>query len=244
MKVKRKIIKIDEDLCTGCGQCVIACAEGAIEIIDGKAKVISDNLCDGLGACLGECPEGALEIIERDAEEFDEVAVEAHLENRKKEEDKAPQMACGCPSTHIQSFAPKTSSCQNANLPADLKGGASELTHWPVQIKLVPPTAPFLKGAHLLVAADCVSVAYPSFHQDLLKGKVVMMGCPKFDGADEYVDKFTDVFTTADIKKITCAIMEVPCCSAMKTIVRKALERSGKTIPLEFIVIGARGEIK
>ncbi|MBU0992154.1 MAG: 4Fe-4S binding protein [Proteobacteria bacterium] len=243
MKVKRKIIKIDEELCTGCGECVIACAEGAIAIIDGKAKVISDNLCDGLGACLGECPEGALEIIEREADEFDETAVEVHLEAQKKNEEDAPKMACGCSSTHIQSFAPQ-SPCQKANQPAAIESGKSELRHWPVQIKLVPATAPFLKGAELLVAADCVPVAYPSFHTDFLKGKAIMMGCPKFDGAEEYIQKFTDVFTTADIKKITCAIMEVPCCSGMKTIILKALEKSGKNIPVEFVTIGAQGGIK
>jgi NAD-dependent dihydropyrimidine dehydrogenase PreA subunit len=244
MKVKRKIIKIDEEKCTGCGQCVIACAEGAIEIIEGKAKVISDNLCDGLGACMGECPEGALQIIEREADEFDEHAVHHHLDEKKKKEAHAPgKMACGCPSSHIQSFAP-ANACACANQPKEVSGVKSELRHWPVQIKLVPPTAPFLKGADLLVAADCVAVAYPAFHQDLLKGRAVVMGCPKFDGAEEYENRFLDIFNTADIRKITVAVMEVPCCSAMKTIVQNALKRSGKTIPIEFVTVAPRGEVK
>jgi len=240
MKVKRKIIKIDEDLCNGCGQCVIACAEGAIQIIDGKAKVISDNLCDGLGACIGDCPEGALEIIEREAEEFDEVAVEKHLS--KEQEDKPPVMACGCPSTHIQTFAP-ASSCEQANIPASIEDARSALTHWPVQIRLVPAQAPFLKGADLLVLADCCAVAYPRLHQDMLNGKVVMMGCPKFDDADAYVDKFADIFKTANIKSITAVVMEVPCCSGLPMILRKGMALAGKKIPVEKIVISTRGEI-
>ena len=240
MKVKRKIIKIDEDLCNGCGQCVIACAEGAIQIIDGKAKVVSDNLCDGLGACIGDCPEGALEIIEREAEEFDEIAVETHLS--KEGEKEAPVMACGCPSTQIQTFVP-ASSCEQANIPASIEDGQSALAHWPVQIRLVPAHAPFLRGANLLVLADCCAVAYPHLHKDMLDGKVVMMGCPKFDETDAYVDKFADIFKTADIKSITVVIMEVPCCSGLPMIVKKGMAVAGKEIPVTRIVISTRGDI-
>ncbi len=240
---KRKIIEINEELCTGCGNCIVDCAEGAMKIVDGKAKVISDNLCDGLGACIGNCPEDALKIIEREADEFDEEAVEKHLavmkENEKKEGD---TMACGCPSTHIQSFAP-TTLCQEANKPASQVSAATALTHWPVQIKLVPPTAPFLKGADLLVAADCTPIAYPDFHAELLKGKAVMIGCPKFDDADEYVEKFADIFNVADLKSVTVVAMEVPCCQGLPYIIEKAMEKSGKNIPVEKVTISARGEI-
>lgn len=241
MKVMRKIIEINEEKCTGCGQCVVACAEGAIEIRDGKAKIIRDLLCDGLGACIGECPEDALKIIEREADEFDEHAVHEHLAKKEKEETPKP-MACGCPSSHIQSFVP-SGSCVTANAPRTMTEQTSALTHWPVQIKLVPPTAPFLKGADLLVSADCVPVAYPGMHSELLKGKAVMIGCPKFDNAEEYIEKFTQVFQQSGIKSVTVAIMEVPCCSALLTVIRRAMEKSGMNIPIHEVVVGIRGKI-
>ena len=244
MKVKRKIIEIDEELCDGCGQCVPSCAEGALQIVDGKAKIVADMYCDGLGACLGDCPNGALKVIEREADEFDEEAVEEYLAEKEKNkpEEKAETMACGCPSAQIQDFKTGTS-CQEANRPANFQEVDSALSHWPVQIKLVPPTAPFLKGADLLVAADCVPVAFPSLHRDFLKGKAVMIGCPKFDDVQEYIDKFAQVFKTADIKSITTVVMEVPCCSGLPVIVKKGLEASGKNIPLEEVVISVRGKI-
>jgi len=240
MKVMRKIIEIDEDLCDGCGQCVLSCAEGSLEIVDGKAKVISENLCDGLGACIGECPQGALRIVEREAEAFDEEAVEEHL---KKMEQKAPAAAQGCPSAAVRSF-PGADPCAEANRPATLQSEKrSELTHWPIQIKLVPPAAPFLKGAHLLVAADCVPVAFPSLHQAFLKGRAVMIGCPKFDDVQEYIDKFAEIFKTAGIQSVTTVVMEVPCCSGLPMIVKKGMEKSGKNIPMEKVVVSVRGEI-
>ena len=242
MKVKRKIIKIDEELCDGCGQCVIACAEGAIEIIDGKARVISDNLCDGLGACIGDCPQGALKIIERETEEFDVDAVEKHLEQQKKAAPTLDTLPCGCPSTQIQEFVPSTS-CSSANKPASIESAESALSHWPVQIRLVPPNAPFLKGSDLLVTADCVPVAYPALHRDFLKGKKIMIGCPKFDDKESYVEKFTEIFKIAGIKSITCLIMEVPCCSGLPGILNKAMENAGITIPFEKVVINNMGEI-
>jgi NAD-dependent dihydropyrimidine dehydrogenase PreA subunit len=243
MKINRKIIEIDEELCNGCGQCVIACAEGAIEIIDGKAKVISDNLCDGLGACLGECPEGALLIIEREAEDFDEDAVETHLAEIEKNKEKTPVMPCGCPSTQLQSFGAPASPCQGSNQPASLASAQSALSNWPVQISLIPPTAPFLKRADLLVSADCVPIAFSAFHADFLKGKTVMMGCPKLDNPQEYIDKFAEIFRTADLKTLTCVIMEVPCCSGLPVILQKGMEAAGKKVPMEVIVISTRGEI-
>ncbi|UCF57274.1 MAG: 4Fe-4S binding protein [Deltaproteobacteria bacterium] len=243
MKVNRKIIEIDEELCNGCGQCVPSCAEGALEIVDGKAKLVSEVYCDGLGACLAECPTGALTVVESEAEEFDEEAVEEYLSSKAQEEHfEEATMACGCPSTQIQSFAPATP-CEEANEPAIQKSQDSALSHWPVQIKLVPPTAPFLKGADLLVAADCTPVAYPNFHQDFLKGKAVMVGCPKFDDGQEYVQKFAAIFSTAGIRSVTVVVMEVPCCQGLPIIVEKGMEMSGKRIPMEKVVISAKGEV-
>ena len=243
MKINRKIIEIDEELCDGCGQCVPSCAEGALQVIDGKARLVADIYCDGLGACLGDCPTGALSIIERKADDFDEEAVEKHLNAVAiKEPEKEATMACGCPSSQIQSFVPPES-CQEANKPVVHKDIVTELSHWPVQIRLVPPTAPFLKNADLLVAADCTPIAYPNFHRDFLKGKVVMVGCPKFDDSQEYIKKFADIFGTTDIKSVTVLVMDVPCCRGLPTIVEKGMELAGKKIPVEVVVINARGDI-
>ena len=243
MKILRKIIEIDEELCDGCGQCVPGCAEGSLQIVDGKAKMVSENLCDGLGACIGECPTGALKIVEREADEFDEEAVEKYLTEKEAEKQKEPTMlACGCPSTNIQTFAP-ASSCKEANIPASFEGEESALSHWPVQIRLVPATAPFLKGADLLVLADCCGIAIPTLHRDLLKGRVVMIGCPKFDDVEEYIDKFADIFKTADINSVMAVVMEVPCCSGLPMIVKKGMEAAGKNIPIEEVVISTRGKI-
>ncbi len=244
MKITRKIIEIDDERCDGCGNCVVACAEGALAIIDGKAKVISDNLCDGLGACIGDCPQDALKIIEREAEDFDEAAVEKHLETLKAAADQeAPAtMPCGCPSTQIQSFAP-TAGCQGANVPKALETSSSALTHWPVKIRLIPPTAPFLKGADLLVVADCVPVAFSNLHCDYLDGKTVMVGCPKFDDAQEYVDKFAQIFKTAGINSVTTMVMEVPCCSGLPMIVEKGMAAAGVDVPSRQVTISTRGEV-
>jgi ferredoxin len=244
MKVLRKIIEIDDELCDGCGQCIPSCAEGALEIIDGKARIVADKLCDGLGACMGECPTGALKIVERETEEFDEEAVERHLTEKEKQEPKEKtDMPCGCPSTTIQTFVPSEST-QTAHIPAAV-GAESEslLSHWPVQIRLIPAKAPFLKGADLLVLADCVAVAFPTLHKDFIKGKVVMMGCPKFDEVQEYVDKFTEIFRIAGIKSITTVVMEVPCCTGLPGIVKKGLQASGQKIPMDEIVISTRGKV-
>jgi Fe-S-cluster-containing hydrogenase component 2 len=243
MKRRRKIIEIDEELCDGCGQCVPGCAEGSLQIVDGKAKMVSDNLCDGLGACIGECPNGALRIGEREAEEFDEEAVEKYLAEKEAAKQKQqPVLACGCPSTNIQTFAP-VSSCREAKMPAGFEDSESALSHWPIQIRLVPATAPFLKGADLLVLADCCGVAIPNLHKDLLKGRVVMIGCPKFDDIKEYVEKFADIFKTADIKSVLSVVMEVPCCSGLPMIVKKGMEAAGKHIPIKELIISTRGKI-
>jgi ferredoxin len=242
MKVKRKIIEIDDELCNGCGQCVPSCAEGALEIVDGKARLSGERYCDGLGACLGECPTGALQVIEREAEDFDEAAVEAYLKEKEEHQmPPQPQVVHGCPSARIQSLLPHAG---DKAQPAVAQGAsASNLTHWPVQIHLVPPSAPFLRGADLLVVSDCVPVAYPNLHGDFLPGKVVLVGCPKFDDVKAYIQKFSDIFKTAGIKSVTILSMEVPCCSGLAAIVRKGIEASGKRIPREELVISLRGEI-
>ncbi len=247
---KRRIVCIDEAKCNGCGQCVTACAEGAIELIGGKARLVADKYCDGLAACLGTCPQDAISIIEREADSFDPEAVEKYLSRNKS--DRAEELPgnaafageggatpCGCPSANTQMF-PEYAAEERKSGSASLQ--TTRLTHWPVQIKLVPPTAPFLKNADLLVASDCVPAAYPAFHEDLLKGKVLMMGCPKFDDTAEYVDKFTQIFAGSNIKSITVAIMEVRCCSKMSTIVTTAMQRSGRQIPMKTIVINSKGE--
>ncbi|MCF8074569.1 MAG: 4Fe-4S binding protein [Desulfotignum sp.] len=246
MKVLRKIIEIDDEKCDGCGNCVPSCAEGAIQIVNGKARVISDKYCDGLGACLGECPQDALHIVEREAEEFDEAAVHELLKQQAQTEKSAgqrkPVMTGCCPSAALKTFS--DTSCDCANQPRVTgSGGPSALGHWPVQIRLVPAGASFLKDADLVIAADCVPVAYPSFHRDFLAGKAVMIGCPKFDDTQGYVDKLTDVFKKSGIKTITAVIMEVPCCSGLPHIIKKALENSGMDIPFSQVTISARGEI-
>jgi len=222
MKTTRKIIEIDEELCNGCGECVTACAEGAIRIIDGKARLISDKYCDGLGACLGDCPMDALKIVERPAEAF-------------VEPNPAPDQAHACPGAQARSL-PARAPSQDA--------GPSALTHWPVQIRLVPPEAPFLQGADLLVAADCAPVAYANFHRDFLRDKVIMVGCPKFDDVELYIDRFTEIFRTNDIKSVTVIVMQVPCCQGLPIIVEKAMRAAGKTIPIEKVVITLDGSIQ
>lgn len=253
MKTVRKIIKINEELCDGCGLCVPDCAEGSLKIIDGKARLVADKLCDGLGACLGACPTGALEIISREADEFDEEAVEKYLAEEKNKSTPKNQTTTdsGCASTHLQSFVPRaaaangSSPCKTANAPTQLSpalGGDSALSHWPVQIRLIPAQAPFLQNAHLLVAADCTAVAARSFQEKYMEGKTVMMGCPKFDDADSYVQRFAEIIATCNLQSLTVLIMEVPCCSAMNAIIQKAMERAGKTVPVEQITISTRGE--
>ncbi len=243
MKIMRKIIEIDEELCNGCGQCVPACEEGAIEIVDGKAKLVAEKYCDGLGACLGDCPTGALKIVEREAEDFDEKAVEEYLKAKEAQVGHGQAaVACGCPSEKIISFG-NQSPCDKANKPIQHYQAQSALTHWPVQIRLVPPSAPFLKNSDLLVAADCVPVAYPFFHRDFLQGRSVLLGCPKFDDAEDYIRKFTQIFKEADIKSLTAAIMEVPCCSSMLVILDRALKAANKDLEIDKVVVSPKGTV-
>lgn len=245
-KELRDIVKIDEKLCDGCGLCVPGCAEGAIEIRQGKARLVADKFCDGLGACLGHCPRGAITIIKRQADAFDEESVEERLSELKKaEQNKSAQsepfsnLACGCPGSAMATFAP-------AGMTTAKKTGTactSALNHWPVQIRLIPPHAPFLKGSDILVAADCAPVAYPSLHQELLPGKVIMLGCPKFDDANDYLRRFVDIFKQAGINSVTVLSMEVPCCAGLGQIVRQALALSGREIQFEEIKVSREGEI-
>jgi len=241
MKINRKIIEIDDELCNGCGECVPSCEEGALKIIDGKARLVSEIYCDGLGACLGECPTGALKIVEREAEDFDEAAVEEHINSLEKEVPVQDSKG-GCPSSIAQSLT-QPCGCKSANEPVMGDNTGSGLSHWPVQIRLVPPTAPFLKDADLLILADCAAVAYPNLHKDLLKDRVVLMGCPKFDNSEEYIQKFADIFKTAKIKSITVTVMEVPCCQGLPVIVQKGMEIAEAGIPLKKMIISRQGEI-
>ena len=233
--MKRKIIEIDESLCNGCGACVTGCAEGALDIIDGKARIVADHFCDGLGACIGHCPTGALQIIERDAPDFDEQAVEVHLAAQKK----APTPG-GCPSTRPMTMTP----CQQANIPTTQAAtSASALASWPIKLRLVPANAPFLKGARLLLTSDCVPPALPAFHSAFLPGRVALLGCPKFDDAAASVDKLAAIVAEADIVDITVLQMEVPCCSGMSRIAALAVAQAGKNLPVTQVVVSRRGEI-
>jgi len=243
MKTTRKIIEIDDELCDGCGQCVPSCAEGALQIVGGKARVVSENLCDGLGACMGECPNGALKIIEREADEFDEDAVEQYLETLHEKETEKPAMACGCPSQQIRSFTTDSACACLGDESVAAGAPKSALTHWPVQIRLIPPTAPFLKNADLLVLADCGAVAAADLHSRLLPGKVVMMGCPKFNDIEEYTARFREIFTKAAIHSVTVVSMEVPCCAGLAWVVKKAMEAANADIPLTEIIISGQGRI-
>ena len=219
----RKIIHIDEEKCNGCGACAAACHEGAIGMVGGKARLLRDDYCDGLGDCLPTCPTGAIRFVEREAAAYDEKAV---LLN-KQQGQKTP---CACPGTQARSLAPSA------------EGSESQLRQWPVQIRLAPPAAPYFDGADLLVAADCTAYAYARFHQDFIRGRVALVGCPKLDSVD-YSEKLSDILSHNDIHSVTVARMEVPCCGGMEKAVREALEKSGKSIPLNIAVLSTDGRI-
>jgi Pyruvate/2-oxoacid:ferredoxin oxidoreductase delta subunit len=243
----RKIVKIDEEKCDGCGLCVPSCAEGAIQIIDGKAKLISEMYCDGLGACLGECPLDAIIIEEREAAEFDEKAVEQHLANMEQNTtapspDASSQekpAAPGCPGSAMRQFMPDTSTQPASSQPVD----PSLLGHWPVQLMLVPPHAPFLKNADLLICADCVPFTVPDFHGRYLAGRAILVGCPKLDDLDHYYEKLKAVFAEAAPRKITILRMEVPCCGGIAQVAAQARNEVTPGIPVEVHTIGIKGGI-
>ena len=228
----KKTIEINQDLCIGCGQCVNACAQGVIKMIDGKATLISDSYCDGLGDCLPECPTGAIEIKEREAEDYDKELVEAKM----KQKGMQPPMG-GCPSMRAKVFERKEVPAA-ANMPLY---NQSELRQWPCQIKLVAPNAPFFQNAHIVICADCTAYAYPNIHQ-FMKNKVTLIGCPKLDDVD-YSEKLTAILERNDIQSITIVRMEVPCCGGMVNYVKTALQNSGKMIPWNIITISTDGQI-
>lgn len=277
----RTMVHIDEDKCDGCGLCVPDCAEGALQIIDGKAKLVNDIYCDGLGACLGSCPQDAITMVEREADEYDENAVSERLKDLGRDplphghdhdhdqtsgsvtaEERVEDLACGCPGTLSRSFdrprphpvvsrsgggCPGSKSQSfaqpKATVSSDQAGPvASNLGNWPVQISLVPPQAPYLNGADLLIAADCAPFAYGDFHRRFMEGKVVLIGCPKLDNTQAYVDKLSVIFRENDIHSVGVVFMEVPCCGGLVQLVQEALKQSGASIPTTLYRVGIKGD--
>lgn len=278
---RRKVISVDEAKCTGCGQCIPNCPEGALQVIDGKARLVSDLFCDGLGACVGSCPEGAMTIAEREAEPYDESKVmqnvvkagpntiAAHLAHLKEHgaceyynealaylskrriplpstasldhstTGPPPPLPCGCPGSAVRDLHPDSSPRPpEPSTPRPL----SRLRNWPIQIALVPPSAPYLKNADILIAADCVGSSHPNFHEDLMKGRVLLIGCPKLDDAESYVEKLTEMFRLNRPKTVTVAHMTVPCCFGMVQVVKQALEASGVRTEFSEVTIDVDGK--
>jgi Pyruvate/2-oxoacid:ferredoxin oxidoreductase delta subunit len=256
-KKMREIVRIDEDKCDGCGLCVPACAEGAIQVIDGKARLVDDKYCDGLGACLGECPQDAITIEEREADDFDEAAVEEHLaelgesggargvvtaegEGARAEAhaQTAEEIACGCPGA-------KTMDMRAGRKPGAAESGrlVSELGQWPVKIELVNPQAPYFENADLMVIADCSPLAYANAHPDLIKDRAIAIGCPKFGDVEFYMKKLSAIVANNNIHTVAVARMEVPCCGGLTRAVADAVKASGKNVPVEEIIVGIGGEI-
>ncbi|UCD86157.1 MAG: 4Fe-4S binding protein [Deltaproteobacteria bacterium] len=252
--MRRKIIKIDEEKCDGCGLCIPGCPEGALQIINGKARLVKENFCDGLGACMGECPQGALSIEEKEVEEYDEEGViahikekspellERHLKHLKEHAHELPQHhshpgMTACPSAKILQWEGKE---EETGEKVEIN---SELRQWPVQLHLVPVDAPYFQKADLVLIADCVPFAYANLHQDFLKGKSIAVGCPKLDEVDLYLDKLSQIFKHSNIKSLKVLHMEVPCCHGLVHLAQEALKKSGKDIPFESIKIGIKGEV-
>lgn len=241
--MKRNIIAIDENKCNGCGLCISACHEGAIELVNGKARLISDEYCDGLGDCLPQCPTDAIKMIERDAAEYDQEAVD----RKKEQSNKKPNLPCGCPGTMEKSIK------RSANLKVKLAETKisnvtevaieSELNQWPVQLRLVNSKAGFLNGADILIAADCSAYAYGDFHKEFIKGRVTMIGCPKLDDNDYYRQKIAEILENNDIKSITVVRMEVPCCAGIVSAVKSAMLQAGVIVPYKEVTIGINGVI-
>lgn len=227
----RKVIQIDEELCDGCGDCVTACHEGAIEIVDGKARLVSDRYCDGLGDCLGECPQGAITIVEREAEAYDDDAVKARLEARKAAaRPAAPQ---GCPGSAARALATPAAD-DTASVP-------SQLGHWPVQLRLLHPEAPYLADSDMVLCADCVPLAYPDFHRDYLRERTVAVSCPKLDDLNDAVDRLTAIFAASRPRRVTVARMIVPCCGGIAQAAQVARERAAVEMPIEIHTIDPHG---
>ncbi len=257
-KIKRKIIEIDEEKCNGCGLCIPACPEGALKIINGKAKLVKETFCDGLGACLGDCPEDALDVVEREVELYDAEGVvkhikenspdqlEKHFRHMSEHEDEIkkitkPEEAAvpfACPGSKMHQWAQKS----EPTLADSTHRQKSELRQWPVQLHLLPPRAPFFKDADLMIIADCVAFAYANFQKDFVRDKAIAVGCPKLDDANAYLEKITQIIKTGKPRSVSVVYMEVPCCSGMVHITQQALEQSGRDIPLEKILISIRGD--
>ncbi len=260
----RNIVRIDEDLCNGCGECVPSCAEGAIQIIDGKARLVGDALCDGLGNCLGDCPEGAITIVEREADEFDEGLVEQHLATLKDEprdiapacpppEPHGPSAGGGCPGSRMMNFgaaseaagapgAPGDGTAAGDNAPAG--GPPSALRQWPIELHLVPPTAPYYQGADVLLAADCTAFAAGDFHGRFLQGRALAIACPKLDqGQEIYLRKLVSMIDDAQINTLSVLVMEVPCCGGLVRLAGEAAQQAERKVPIKKIVLSIRGEV-
>ena len=228
----RKIIKLDEKKCHGSGACAAACHEGAIEMIDGKARLTREDYCDGLGDCLPACPTSAITFEEREAPAYDESAVLA-----AKEKKASAPLPCGCPGTQSKAIKRETCDCSAASAPV-----SSQLRQWPVQIKLVPVNAPYFDGANLLVAADCTAYAYGNFHNEFIRNRITLIGCPKLDEGD-YTEKLTAIIKNNDIKSVTVVRMEVPCCGGIENAVKRALMASGKFIPWRVVTVTTDGRL-
>ncbi|WP_407398082.1 ATP-binding protein [Treponema sp.] len=232
----RKIINIDEEKCTGCGLCANACHENAIVMVDGKAKLVKDDFCDGFGDCLPSCPSGAITITEREAAAYDEKAVEMR-KHILAQQEKIQNHGDGCPGSRLRMMEQREDSAFVSSMTP-----VSQLRTWPVQIKLAPLNAPYFNGAKLLIAADCTAYAYANFHQEFIKGKVTLVGCPKLDSVD-YSEKLTEILVNNDIQSVTIVRMEVPCCGGLEMAAKKALQNSGKCIPWQVVTISIDGKI-
>lgn len=230
----RRVIKIDEDKCIGCELCVNACHEGAIGMVNGKAKLLRDDYCDGLGDCLPVCPTGAITFEEREAAEYNEAAVQENKLKKQKED-----LPCGCPDTQMRTINREN---EHKAEPAETYENMSRLSQWPVQIKLVPVNAPYFENANLLIAADCTAYAYGNFHNKFMKNRITLIGCPKLDDVD-YTEKLTAIIKNNNIKSVTVVRMEVPCCGGIENAVKRALLNSGKLIPWQVVTISTNGEI-
>ena len=238
--MKRKIVNIDREKCNGCGLCVNACHEGAIELVNGKAQLIGDEYCDGLGDCLPECPVDAINIIERESKDYDEKLV---VEKKKEKLNLKVDLPCGCPGTAARIINRVPKSKIHVSTSGENIGNISKLRQWPVQLKLINPKAAYLKNAELLVAADCTAYAYGNFHEDFIKDHIVLIGCPKLDDINYYEEKFTEIIKNNDLKSITVVRMEVPCCSGIVNAVKNSMLRSGIIVPYKEVIISTEGNI-
>ncbi len=233
--VMRNIVKIDEEKCNGCGQCVDACAEGAIEIIDGKAKLVSEVYCDGLGACIGHCPRDAITVEQREADEFDGEATQAHLAEQKSTKQQTDFV---CPGMMARNLRDKTEPTESGSASV-----SSQLSHWPVQLKLVSPQAPYFANADLLLVADCVPFAMGDFHNKFLKNHSIVVGCPKLDDSRFYIEKLAELIRINELNSLTVIHMEVPCCSGLTHIAKEAIAGSGVKLSFEDVTIDLRGNV-